>query len=69
MGGASAASFAATWLAGAVTSVARACPDCDLGRVARNQFWSDGFAVNLAVALAPFLLIAALAAWAEVSRG
>jgi hypothetical protein len=52
-------------LAGLDAQLARACPDCDVGRVARNQFWSDGFAANLAIALAPFLFIAALAVLGE----
>lgn len=40
------------------TTAARACPDCDAGRIARYRFFTDGFALNLAVLLVPFVVIA-----------
>jgi hypothetical protein len=43
-------------------SVASACPDCDVGRIARHQFWNDHFARNLLAGLAPFLVVIA-ATW------
>jgi hypothetical protein len=45
--------------------VVRACPDCDIGQVARAQFWSDNFASNLAVAIAPFAVVIAASLLAE----
>jgi hypothetical protein len=44
---------------------ARACPDCTIGRVARNLVWHDDFAFNLLVAAAPFTLVIAASVWAE----
>ena len=41
-------------------AAARACPDCNIGRVARAQFWHDQFAWNLTVALSPFLVMVAI---------
>lgn len=46
-------------------AVARACPDCDIGQVARAQFWSDNFATHLAVAVAPFAVVIAASLLAE----
>jgi hypothetical protein len=45
--------------------VARACPDCDIGQVARAQFWSDNFATHLAIAVAPFAVVIAASMLAE----
>jgi hypothetical protein len=45
--------------------VARACPDCTLGRVARAQVWSHDFLFNAAVSLTPFLLVVAVSVWAD----
>jgi hypothetical protein len=54
------------WMGLALTgATARACPDCDIGRVARTQFWNDNFGTNLAVALAPFVVIAIVTLWAD----
>ncbi len=53
----------AAWLASA--GVASACPDCNIGRVARAQFWHDQFAWNLTVALVPFVVIAGVSALCE----
>jgi hypothetical protein len=52
-------------LASLSAPVARACPDCDIGQVARAQFWSDNFAGNLATALAPFAVVIAVSLLAE----
>jgi hypothetical protein len=59
--------IAAAWLSAALTfpATALACPDCSIGRVAREQLWSDNFATNLATALAPFLVIVVASLWAE----
>lgn len=58
----------ATGLVGVLTlqaAVARACPDCAVGRAARRRVWLDDFALNLAVALLPFLVVAAVSLWAD----
>jgi hypothetical protein len=44
-----------------VPSTGLACPDCDIGRLARYQFWSDHFVWNLLAALAPFIVVVATA--------
>jgi hypothetical protein len=48
-----------------VPAMAWACPACPIGETARQQVLADGFAQNLLIALAPFLVIAATCAWAE----
>lgn len=45
--------------------VSAACPDCPVGRTARQQVLEQGFSTNLAIALAPFLFIAAVSLAAE----
>jgi hypothetical protein len=47
------------------TTPASACPDCSIGKVARAQFWSDRFAENLMITLAPFVVMVVAAVWAE----
>lgn len=47
------------------TSVAWSCPGCPAGRAAREQVYGDGFATNLAVALAPFIVIGVVSLWAD----
>lgn len=57
-------------MAGLGAPVARACPDCDIGQVARAQFWSDDFAIHLGAALAPFAVVVAASFLAErMDRG
>jgi hypothetical protein len=51
------------FLSGAGT--ARACPDCVIGRVARELVWTDNFAFNLAAAITPFAMVAATCIWAD----
>lgn len=42
---------------------AQACPNCDPGREARADVWSDGFFLrNLATAVLPFVVIGAVCA-------
>jgi hypothetical protein len=53
--------FAAFTAAGA----AWACPNCPVGRAARQQVCDDGLATNLVIALVPFLLVGAVSVWAE----
>ena len=48
-----------------VAGPAGACPDCTVGREARAQLWSDGFGLNLLLALVPFLVIGAVSLWAN----
>jgi hypothetical protein len=48
-----------------IPAMAWACPACPIGETAREQVLADGFAQNLLIALAPFLVIAATCAWAE----
>jgi hypothetical protein len=55
-------SFIATLTA---TLTAWACPDCQVGRAARQLVWDDGIAMNLMVALVPFVLVAMVSLWAE----
>jgi len=43
-----------------LTSPCWACPSCPIGVTAREQVWSSGFAQQLAIVLAPFLLLSAL---------
>lgn len=42
---------------GGLTSSARACPDCAVGKQARSALWDDDFTRNLVVALLPFLVV------------
>jgi hypothetical protein len=56
------ASFVATLTAAWTTW---ACPNCPVGRTARQQVCDDGLATNLITALVPFLLIGAASLWAE----
>lgn len=42
-----------------------ACPNCPVGRAARQQVCDDGLATNLVIALAPFLLVGMVSVWAE----
>jgi hypothetical protein len=56
------ASFLATFTA---AGAALACPNCPVGRAARQQVCDDGLAQNLAIALVPFLLVGMVSAWAE----
>jgi hypothetical protein len=65
--GSSAALFLVTWY-GSQASTALACPDCSLGRLAWQQVWAQDFALNLTVALAPFLVVVAACLWAEAAR-
>jgi hypothetical protein len=46
-------------------SVALACPSCPIGRAARQQVCSDGFATKLWAVVLPFLVIGVLTAWVE----
>lgn len=46
-------------------STAWACPNCPVGRVARQQVWDDGLATNLVIALVPFILVGMVSVWAE----
>jgi hypothetical protein len=46
-------------------AVVWACPECPIGKTAREQVLAHDFAQNLLIALAPFLLIAATCVWAE----
>ena len=46
-------------------ATARACPDCSIGRAARADVWSHDFGANLAIALAPFVVMVLVSAWAE----
>jgi hypothetical protein len=39
---------------------AESCPRCAIGEEARTRVWNDDFGVNLAIALAPFLVIGAV---------
>jgi hypothetical protein len=34
------------------------CPNCEVGRLARERFWSEGAAYYLAGCLLPFVLVA-----------
>ena len=56
---------ALAWLASSGAEVARACPDCLVGRAARTQVWDQDFAFHLTVALIPFALVALASAWAD----
>jgi hypothetical protein len=62
------AAYACTWQLAAVVlsnaETARACPDCEIGRIARAQVWSD-FSSNHAVALVPFVIVIVAAVWAD----
>jgi hypothetical protein len=51
-------------VATASTSV-EACPNCEAGRQARSEVWSDDFGFNLSVTLLPFLVIGAICLHAE----
>ena len=42
-----------------------ACPNCPVGRAARQQAWEDGLATNLLIALVPFVLVGMVSLWAE----
>jgi len=42
-----------------------ACPDCPVGRAARQQVAEDGLAANLLIAMAPFVIIGLVSLWAE----
>jgi hypothetical protein len=42
-----------------------ACPSCPIGQLARQQVCELGLAQNLLIAVVPFVLIGAAAAWAE----
>lgn len=42
-----------------------ACPNCAVGRVARQQVWEEGLATNLVIALAPFVIVGMVSLWAE----
>ena len=53
--------FAAFTAAGA----AWACPNCPVGRAARQQVFDDGLATNLVIALVPFILVGMVSVWAE----
>lgn len=57
--------YAAGMLATLASAYAGACPDCEVGRVARQQVWSDAFFANLGIVLAPFVLIGLLCCFAE----
>lgn len=46
-------------------AVSAACPDCPVGRTARQQVLEQGFSQNLAIAIAPFLFITAVSLAAE----
>jgi hypothetical protein len=48
-----------------IASTSWACPSCPLGRSAREQVLAHGFATNLAIALAPFVVVGIVCAWAE----
>ena len=48
-----------------LTCAAAACPRCAEGIEARARVWTEGFASNLLLALAPFVLIGAGSAWAN----
>ncbi len=56
------ASFIAT-LTAAWTSWA--CPNCSVGRVARQQVLGEGLAMNLLIALVPFIIVGIVSLWAE----
>ncbi len=43
-----------------------ACPNCELGRQVRSEFWSADFGTNGAAIALPFLLVI-LASW-QLSR-
>ena len=64
------AATAAVWSCAIVAALTTAsagwaCPNCPLGRAARQQVCDDGLAQNLAIALVPFLLVGLVSAWAE----
>lgn len=42
-----------------------ACPNCPVGRAARQQVCEDGLATNLLTALVPFLIVGMVSVWAE----
>ena len=44
---------------------AAACPNCAVGRQARNEVWSDDFGRNMVVALLPFIVIGAICVRAD----
>jgi hypothetical protein len=46
-------------------AVGWACPACPIGKTAREQVLASGFAQNLLIALAPFILIGATCLWVE----
>lgn len=48
-----------------VVDASSACPSCPIGRTARQRVIDDDFGTNLAIALAPFLLIGLAARRAE----
>ena len=48
-----------------VTGTTWACPSCPVGRTARQQVWEQGFAHNLLIAIAPFILVGLACLWAE----
>lgn len=47
-------------------SLARACPDCAVGRAARSRLWHDDFWLYLTFSVLPFALIGALCIGIEV---
>jgi hypothetical protein len=48
-----------------ITLTTWACPDCQVGRAARQQVWEDSLAMNLIIALVPFVLVAMVSLWAD----
>jgi len=43
--------------ASANASMARACPDCAVGKQARTALWDEQFTYHVVVALLPFLVV------------
>jgi hypothetical protein len=61
---------AAVWMTSFIatlttTLTAWACPDCEVGRAARQLAWEDSVAANLMIAVVPFALVAMVSLWAE----
>jgi len=46
-------------------TAAWACPDCPVGRAARQQALGDGLATRLLIALLPFAFVGLASFWAE----